>query len=295
MLDDPAGTTFYVDSGHANASNNNSGKHKTSPLATIDAAVGKCTANNGDVILVAPGHTETITNTSRITVDVAGVSIIGQGLGDNRPTITLGTDTTADVLVSAKNTLIKNLRFVSDVDSLGTFIDADEDFLTIEDCSFTTSSAKEAICFIDLATTKDFLTVTNCEFYQPTDPGGVNGNASTGCIYFVDSEQITVTGCKFFGNFETAIFHNKTTAAKSVWIQDCVGKQELSDAVPFVQVAGMSGGIRDSLLINTPSTGVVEAELSGTLAANFFVGGGALFGNDGSGGQLAVASAAAAT
>ena len=295
VWDDVAGDTFYVDSGATNASNNNSGLHKHAPMATIDAAIGKCTASSGDIIIVAPGHAETLTNTSRITVDVAGVSIIGLGLGDSRPTLTFGTDTTADVLVSAANVLIKNIKFVSNVNSLGMFIDANESHLTVEDCVFVTSSAKEAYCFIDLATTKDFLTVRNCEFYQPTDPDGTSGGASTGCIYFVDSENITVTGCKFFGQFETAIFHNKTTAAKQVWIKDCVAKQELSDSLIFVQVATMSGGMLGSLMVNTPGTNVTEAEVSGTLSANFFINTDSGFGNDGGGGQLAVAVAGAAT
>ena len=286
--------TFYVDSTVGNDAAGCGGSWDQ-PTASIDYAVGLCSASNGDVIYVAPGHAETLTNTTRITVDIAGVSIIGLGLGDNRPTLTFGTDTTADVLVSAANVLIKNIKFVSNVNDLGMFIDANEDHLTIEDCVFVTSSAKEAHCFIDLATTKDFLTVRNCEFYQPTDPDGSNAGDSTGCLYFVDSEQIHVEGCKFFGNFETAIFHNKTTAAKGVWIKDCVAKQELADATIFVQVANMSGGMLGSLMVNTPGTDVTEAEVSGTLSANFFINTDSGFGNDGGGGQLAVAVAGAAT
>jgi hypothetical protein len=80
-----------------------------------------------------------------------------------------------------------------------------------------------------------------------------------------------------------------------VWIKDCVGRQELIDGVLFIQVALMTGGIRSSLFVNVDGTDVTEAEVTGALSANFFVNTDAGFGNDGGGGQLAVAVASAAT
>ena len=42
---------------------------------TIAAALDNCVANRGDVILVLPGYTETVT--AALALDVAGVSVIG--------------------------------------------------------------------------------------------------------------------------------------------------------------------------------------------------------------------------
>jgi L-asparaginase/Glu-tRNA(Gln) amidotransferase subunit D len=63
------------------------------PAATLDGAIGKTTANNGDLILVHPGHSETLSAAAAITCDVAGVTIVGLGTGNNRPTFTLDTAT----------------------------------------------------------------------------------------------------------------------------------------------------------------------------------------------------------
>jgi hypothetical protein len=52
--------------------------------ATVALALAKCRANRGDVIVCLPGHVETITATTWATV--AGVSVIGMGDGDERPT-----------------------------------------------------------------------------------------------------------------------------------------------------------------------------------------------------------------
>lgn len=80
-------------------------------FATVDEAIGNCTSNGGDMILVLPGHTETVTATS-IACDVAGVKIIGLGSGENRPTFTFGA-AAATITVSAANVSWENCRFVA--------------------------------------------------------------------------------------------------------------------------------------------------------------------------------------
>lgn len=279
------GNILYV---HHTGSSTGPGFAPNSAYSTIDAAIGAATANNNDLILVLPSHAETISAAAGIDADVAGITIMGLGQGSNRPTITMATATTADVDIDADNITIRGLRFVNDIDSLATFIDCNSNNFTLENCDFVTSSTKEAVCFVDLATTKDWLTVRGCKFIQPTDPAGTDGDAGTGCFYFVDSEYLFFENCFFDGAFETAIWHNKTTAATNVWIRDCWGRQSLTGAEVFVQVANMSGGIHDSLLIVVGATDVMEANVTGTLAANFFVSTTTSFGNDGGGGQGAL-------
>jgi len=87
------------------------GQNPDAPCATIDYAIGLCTANKGDVIYVLPGHTETVSATS-IALDVAGITIIGLGNGSNRPTFTFGA-AAATITVSAANCAWKNCRFVA--------------------------------------------------------------------------------------------------------------------------------------------------------------------------------------
>lgn len=101
------GTIFWVDSttGTDAASN---GLQPDNPLATIDYAVGLCTADKYDRILVMPGHTET--RTTAITCDVAGVKIIGMGEGNLRPTIS-GNAAADVVTVTADDVSISGLIF----------------------------------------------------------------------------------------------------------------------------------------------------------------------------------------
>lgn len=85
-------------------------------FSTIDAAISACTADRGDVILVAPGHTETVTATS-IALDVAGVSIIGLGSGSLRPTLTFGA-AAATITVSAANCSVENIHHIGNFDNV---------------------------------------------------------------------------------------------------------------------------------------------------------------------------------
>lgn len=89
-------------------------------FTTLDAAISACTANRGDVIYVAPGHTEAVTSTS-IALDVAGVSIIGIGSGSLKPTLTFAA-TDSRINVTAANCTLKNLRLEAAVGDVVTAV-----------------------------------------------------------------------------------------------------------------------------------------------------------------------------
>jgi hypothetical protein len=167
---------------------------------------------------------------------------------------------------------------------------------TVEDCDFIGASAKEFINGIGITTTYDNSTIRRCRFIQPTDPAGTNGNAGTGAVYMEDSENVLIEDCEFRGNFETACVHNKTTAAANLWVKGCFGHTATSttDSLPFVLVSTATGGARLCHITNVNEAATTEATLSGTFGATFF-NFQSFFGNDGGGGQNAIASQAAAS
>lgn len=88
--------------------------------ATIDAAIGLCTANAGDTIFVLPGHTEAVTSTS-IACDVAGVNIIGLGSGAMKPVLTFGA-TDSRINVTAANCTWQNFRWTAGIGDVVTAV-----------------------------------------------------------------------------------------------------------------------------------------------------------------------------
>ena len=243
------GTFYFVGSaaigGGSAGSNNNPGTSPERPLATIGTAAAgansKVTANSGDVICLLPGHAESITAAAGAAITKAGTVIVSLGEGSNRATLSFTTATTADIDVDAANVRFINVRFVSGIDSLAAMVDVNADNVTFEDCEFTGPATFEYVCAVDLATTKDNFTFRRCKFLQPADPAGSNGAASTGAIYCVDSENILVEDCIFDGFFETALLHNKTTAAKYItWRRNSVN-QQLTDAARILTPLGTVG------------------------------------------------------
>src|SRR5690242_1410441 len=72
---------------------------------TLGAALADCRTNRGDVIIVLPGHAENVTTTPTF---VAGVTIVGAGIGDERGTFTW-TATTSQWAINVANVQISNL------------------------------------------------------------------------------------------------------------------------------------------------------------------------------------------
>lgn len=105
------GNTFYVDS--QIGSDNFDGKTPQGAFATLDYAIGKCTANQGDRIIVLPNHAETITGAGGIAADVAGISIIGLGTYNQRPRFLMDGAATVTLAISAADVTLKNLVFAA--------------------------------------------------------------------------------------------------------------------------------------------------------------------------------------
>ncbi len=103
------GSIFFVHSGTGTDAAGG-GQNPDAPVATLDYAVGLCTADKGDVIYVMPGHNEDLAN-AQIDLDVAGISVIGLGQGALRPRIDFG-HANASINVGASGDTVKNLTLL---------------------------------------------------------------------------------------------------------------------------------------------------------------------------------------
>lgn len=127
------GDVYWVDYNGTNSSDNTSSGSYEIPFKTLDYAVGRCTANNGDIINIKEGHTETITASTLCAIDVAGLTVVGMGSGADRPTFTVSTDATATITISGTSTKLKNILVIGALDGLNTAVtvsgnDCDLDF-----------------------------------------------------------------------------------------------------------------------------------------------------------------------
>ncbi len=108
----PNANIVYVDSGHPAAGTGRDGTNPKNPLATIDAALTVGTsgiaANNGDLVIVMPGHAETISDATSMVLDVAGVAVMGIGRGGDRPTVTFD-NANGNIPISGASSSLSNM------------------------------------------------------------------------------------------------------------------------------------------------------------------------------------------
>lgn len=184
------GEIFFVDS-NTGTDSSGYGRNPDAPFATIDYAIGQCTASKGDVIYVMPFHAETKA-TAPITCDVKGVSIIGLGHGVTRPIITCSTamDT---VDVTANNVTIRNIEFAAPgIDAVTADINISGDYCTVQNCVFHGSTAAlNKVAFITITATAADALIDNCRFHNLTVemPGGI--------VFEGACDRVEVRGCYF--------------------------------------------------------------------------------------------------
>ena len=211
------GSAFFVDA--TNGDDTNSGTCWDTALATVDAAVAKCTAGAGDTIYMAPWHAESeaAVDTEIWTMDISHVNLIGLRQGNLIPTFTF-TDDGASANVTAANCRVQGCKFVSGVIDLAAALEvgASADGLVVDDCEFQDGSAVlEIVDAISVATTVNDLTIQNCRFFT-TDAG--SGTLTAISLVGVVT-RLTVQDCYFRGDWNTAAIDGSTSAGFDVLIQ----------------------------------------------------------------------------
>lgn len=205
------GSIFWVHSGTGTDAAGY-GSNPDSPLATIDYAVGLCTASKGDRIYVMPGHAEAITAATSCVVDVIGVQIIGLGSGSLQPTLSFTTAAAATVSVTAANVLIQNIRFYSnftDGIAAGVTLGAAADGFRMKNCRFEeAANTKEFLIAVSVAAACHDVVIDGFEFF------GVTGGSDTQCIKFAGASNFSkVKNFAIYGDFSGAAIDALTAAS----------------------------------------------------------------------------------
>lgn len=218
------GQVLFVDSEHTQALDADDAYHGHRidiPLDTIDYAIGLCTADQGDVILVAPGHTETISGAAGIDLDVDDVTIIGLGVKSKRPVISFSA-AASTFEINADNVTVKNFQFVPTYTgevTVGIDVLTTSNYVTIEGCRFyeTVDTARFNVV-ISLEDEVDFFTLKDCDFSNLAQ----GGNDSA--LYVEDdADFVLVEGCSFRGDYTQAILDMDTGGAITYpLVKDCI-------------------------------------------------------------------------
>jgi hypothetical protein len=212
-----SGSVFFVDSGI----DGTAGTSWTTAVGTLDEAVNLCSANAGDLILVAAGHAENLSGADGVDVDKAGITIVGLGHGDLRPTFSY-TNANGEFVLGAAgdNSAIYNLKFIATVTTVAHAIDVEAACIgwSIHDCEFVaeTTTTDEFVDVITIGAAADNGWIDNCRFLG--DPGSNAGPQS--CINFIDCDYLRITNCVCFGDRAVACIQNETNPSNHILIKD---------------------------------------------------------------------------
>ncbi len=264
-LKEHPGDIFFVDSGASGGSDAvGFGKDPDSPFATLDFAIGQCTASQGDVIYVMPGHAETVATAAALDLDVIGIKVIGLGAGSLRPTFDL-TDDAATVEVAAANVWIENLIFTASSDDVASCIDVNATYCTIKDCFFFEDTGSEAftVCVLGATSaTSDFLSVINCEFICPDA-------AASAAVRLVGGQGNKVIGCTFNGDWTTGAIDLDNTPTYNIISDNIIYNADNTNDNCILASATATGICVRNLVANAAAQANQVTATAMTLALNY--------------------------
>lgn len=269
------GTVRYVNSG-GGGSTTSGGLTRESAFTTIDSAIDASSA--GDTIVIMEGHSETKSASGALfTADVAGIKFIGEGVGSRRPTLTFS-HTGATTTISGANILMRNILFVTGIDSVTTFGTVSGADFVMEDCEWRDTTDVEVIS--DWTCTGARPTFRRC-----FKNGYTGGNANARCISLNGVDGALIEDCRFSTKVTTAVVNFVSTACTDAEVRDCT--------FLVTSTTNFSKNVVDTA---TGSTWAVTGNCFDVGAGSHFSGGsgGALAGDDVGAVSSSVVSAATA-
>lgn len=229
------GSTTLVKGG-AGGSNGNPGTYQR-PFATIDYAIGRCTAGRGDIICVMPNHTETISAAGSIAIDVAGVCVFGLGYGSSRPTLNC-TATASTITMSANNCKLINVLITGGIDAVVSPI-----VVSGADCLIQNVEIRDVTGQV----INGILTTAAANRLKILDHIHVGDSAAgtNAAIAIVGGTGIEITIARMDGNFAVGGIDIRTTATTDLFVHDVAYFRTRNSADIFLvdTITGSTGQI----------------------------------------------------
>jgi len=236
------GSIFFVNNSIPLASNGNLGDNPDRPLATIQAAAARCTANRGDFIIVGPGHVETVSAAAGLRFAVAGVSVIGIGRGASRPVINFS-GTGADMDIDAASVYMENLLFTGGIDALNSPIDVNATDFWLNNCEYR-DVVGQVTFLLRTDNNADRMRITNFRYVGDSASGTDTGFVLTG------SDDVVIDGLFMDGNFATAGIQIVSTAITDLEVRNVMFRNRNAADIFLVDtVTGSTGMIGPNLYL----------------------------------------------
>lgn len=217
--------SYTVEGRSYSASDDNSGLSPEQALLTADAAVGKCAANVGDMIVMLPGaHSYSAT----VAVDVAGITIAGVARGTNSSPYDRGpgvlrhastVTSTVDIFtVSVANVEICNLHLIPAASKAGITISSTSAVnANLHHLTFYMATAAATDTFgIQATAVADQCRVSHCHVLVSDNQGPWIRTAAGFTNSFIQNSTVVLSGTTAWDDVIEI-----TTGTEQLVIRDC--------------------------------------------------------------------------
>lgn len=205
-IDRTPGDVWFVDSNATGAGITTShGYTPEAPFSTLSYAMSSDLVGAGDTVYVMPSHAENIATAGAVTMDIAGVKVVGLGDGGLRPTFTF-TAAAGTWLNSAANCTVENLLFTTSgvIDVVAAIT------VTAADCTFKNIEARESgatsqfVDFFVLGAGSGRTTIKGFKFSGAAGDASVEAISVTSAVASVRIEDVWIYGTHTGGSIVTS-------------------------------------------------------------------------------------------
>lgn len=231
---------------------------------TLKTALASCVASRGDTIIVCAGHTETITAAAGSGVTVAGVTVVGLGLGTMRPTFTFTTSIAASFDITASNVRMQNLLFVCGIDAQTAMINVTGTDGTMFQCDLVTNTGTVgAVLGILTGATSDRFRFDSGNCLGPA----INaGTTTTAQIQYEGAVDIKIVNSFFTGKMTQSILNTTTALRGLINTNNFV----VATGTKAISVAAASTPFISNNNINVPSGTAPVVAAAGFVSGNSY-------------------------
>jgi len=268
------GQIFWVYNGSAlpptgrPGSDNNRGTFDA-PFASIAGALTACVANRGDILMVKPGHAESITAATLLDINVAGVQIVGLGTGALRPTLTLSGATAATLTISGAGASLRNFIIdLTGIDAIAAGITISASGVGLFDNFVRVASASaQATLGASVLTGLSGVEIAGNSFFGTANAG------TTAALQIVGGDNHLVAENQFFGNYTagTGAISNITTAVSNLRIlRNLIANNTASSTKVITCLSGTTGQIADNRMQILSGSAPITAAAMSWVGANYY-------------------------
>lgn len=229
------GKTWFVNSSHTHSGDGtNKGRRQNSPFSSLRYLIDNSGADSGfiepgrgDVVLLGPGHQETL-GSVKLSLDINTVTIIGHGHGSKRPVLFFD-DVASQVEFTESNQKLHNVRFVTNAALTGPMLlltGADQ--IEIYDCLFKEGSGVPTLDIIEIAAAADrFVFMRNRMDFPSAGPDAL-------LSFTGDSEGHVITDNILSGDCSDAPIWGDTFAITETYIlRNCIRSLQAKPPIDF--------------------------------------------------------------